>query len=113
MVAGMVTQGRERLLHVEAFSLCDDPLGLLDDDPAVERMLELLVDDLGFEGGAVLEDGDGRDVGQGLGGVDVGFVHFAGLPVGIAKAPTAGFVFSFNFLARRTLLFVSEAGGSL
>ncbi len=46
-------------------------------------------------------------------GLLFGFVHFAGLPVGIAKAPTAGFVFSFNFLARRTLLFVSEAGGSL
>jgi putative flippase GtrA len=37
------------------------------------------------------------------------FVHFAGLGVGLAKAPTAGFVFTFNFLARRTLLFVSEA----
>ena len=28
-----------------------------------------------------------------------------GLDVGIAKAPTAGVVFMFNFLARRTLLF--------
>jgi putative flippase GtrA len=35
------------------------------------------------------------------------FVHFAALPVGLAKAPTAGFVFVFNFFARRTLLFVT------
>jgi putative flippase GtrA len=40
------------------------------------------------------------------------FVHFAGLGVGLAKAPTAGFVFTFNFFARRTLLFVSEATAS-
>ena len=32
---------------------------LLYDDAAVEGVLELLVQDLGFEGGAVLEDGDG------------------------------------------------------
>lgn len=37
------------------------------------------------------------------------FVHFGGLGVGLAKAPTAGFVFTFNFFARRTLLFVLEA----
>jgi putative flippase GtrA len=41
-----------------------------------------------------------------------GFVHFADLSVGLAKAPTAGFVFTFNFLARRTLLFVAEANVS-
>ncbi len=41
------------------------------------------------------------------------FVHFAGLGVGLAKAPTAGFVFTFNFFVRRTLLFVvSEAVAS-
>ncbi len=44
-------------------------------------------------------------------GLLFGFVHFAGLPVALAKAPTAGCVFSFNFLARRMLLFVSEAAG--
>ena len=43
-------------------------------------------------------------------GLLFGFVHFAGLPVGLAKAPTAGCVFSFNFLARRTLLFAAKAG---
>lgn len=39
-----------------------------------------------------------------------GLVHFAALPVGLAKAPTAGVVFSFNFLARRSLLFVNLDG---
>ncbi len=33
------------------------------------------------------------------------FVHFCGLEVGLAKAPTAVCFFLFNFLLRRTLLF--------
>jgi hypothetical protein len=39
VVAGMVAQGRERLLHVEAGSFGHHPFGLLDDDPAVEGVL--------------------------------------------------------------------------
>jgi len=35
------------------------------------------------------------------------FVHFGGLHVGLAKAPTAACVFMFNFLLRRALLFAS------
>ncbi len=35
------------------------------------------------------------------------FVDRAGLPVALAKAPTSGLVFLFNFTARRTLLFSS------
>jgi putative flippase GtrA len=35
------------------------------------------------------------------------FVHFCGLDVGLAKAPTAACVFAFNFLLRRALLFAS------
>ena len=56
-------------------ALGDHALRLLDHDPAVERVVELLVDDLRFERGAVLEDRDGRDVGERLGGVDVGLAH--------------------------------------
>ncbi|HLH10256.1 MAG TPA: GtrA family protein [Methylovirgula sp.] len=33
------------------------------------------------------------------------FVHFGGLEVALAKAPTAALVFLFNFLLRRALLF--------
>lgn len=36
------------------------------------------------------------------------FVHFCRLDVGLAKAPTAACVFTFNFLLRRALLFVSS-----
>lgn len=36
------------------------------------------------------------------------FVHFCGLNVGIAKAPTAACVFLFNFFLRRSLLFASS-----
>jgi putative flippase GtrA len=39
------------------------------------------------------------------------FVHFCGLEVGIAKAPTAVCVFLSNFLLRRTLLFASAQNG--
>lgn len=35
------------------------------------------------------------------------FVHFGGLNVALAKAPTAACVFGFNFFARRTLLFAT------
>ncbi|HMN73825.1 MAG TPA: GtrA family protein [Rhodoblastus sp.] len=36
-----------------------------------------------------------------------GFVSELGMPVAAAKAPTVGFVFLFNFLSRRLLLFTS------
>lgn len=35
------------------------------------------------------------------------FVQFIGLPVGLAKAPTAGCVFLFNFILRRSLVFTA------
>ncbi len=38
-----------------------------------------------------------------------GFVSGLGLPVAAAKAPTVGFVFMFNFLSRRFLLFHGRA----
>ncbi len=45
VVAGMGSPGREGLLYIEAFSLGHHPLGLFDDDAAVEGALELLVYD--------------------------------------------------------------------
>lgn len=38
------------------------------------------------------------------------FVDVAGLPVALSKVPTAGFVFLFNFTARRALLFSEKSG---
>lgn len=40
------------------------------------------------------------------------FVKLCGLSVGLAKAPTALFVFLFNFLVRRTLLFAGAPVGA-
>ena len=77
VVAGVVAQPRERLLHVEAKPLGQHTFGLLDDDAAVQSIVELLVHDLGLLGSAVLENGDGGDVGESLGGDDVGCVHRA------------------------------------
>src|SRR5207249_6693063 len=53
-------------------------LGLLNDHAAVEGTVELFVQRLGFQGGAVLKDGDGGNVGEGLGSGDVGWPHVAG-----------------------------------
>jgi putative flippase GtrA len=38
------------------------------------------------------------------------FVEHVGLSVALAKIPTAGFVFAFNFLTRRALLFSAQEG---
>jgi hypothetical protein len=42
VVACVVTQSRERLVYVQAFPLGHHALGLFDDDPAVECVLEVL-----------------------------------------------------------------------
>ena len=77
VVAGVVAQRQERLVHVETRPLGHHPLGLLDDDAAVEGVLELLVHDLGLADDPMVQDGDGGDVGQGLGRVHVGLAHLA------------------------------------
>src|SRR5579862_3672533 len=56
VVAGVGAQRGERLFHVEVLSLGNDPLGLFDDDATVERVVELLVEDLGLERGTMLKD---------------------------------------------------------
>ncbi len=40
---GVVTQDAERLVHVQAEALGELALGLLDDDPAIQRGLQLLI----------------------------------------------------------------------
>lgn len=42
-----------------------------------------------------------------------GFVDILGLGVGLAKAPTAVAVFLFNFVARRTLLFINAQDAAM
>jgi hypothetical protein len=72
VAAGMTAQRGERRRHVEALALGHHALGLLDHDPAVEGVGELLGEDLRPDRGSVLEDGDGGDIREGLRGVDVG-----------------------------------------
>ena len=58
-----------------AFPLGDHPFRLFDDDAAVQSLVELFVEDLNLRRGAVLKDGDGGDVGERLGRVDVCLAH--------------------------------------
>ena len=55
----------ERVGHLELLAFGDHALGLLDDDPAREGVVELIVDGVGFGDLAVLQDGDRGDVGEG------------------------------------------------
>ena len=77
----------EGLFHIEPGSFRHYTLGLLYDDAAVERMIELLVHELGLAGGPVMKDGDGGHVGQSLGGYNVTLFH--GTLVGAEKAQGA------------------------
>jgi len=71
VVTGVMAKACEGLVHVESGPFRQDTLGLLYDDAAVERMIELLVHELGLSGGPVMNDGDSGDIGQRLGGQDV------------------------------------------
>ena len=54
----------------------DHTFGLLDHDAAVQREVELLVEDVGVpDGGPMLQDGDGGHVGERLAGEHVDRVH--------------------------------------
>ena len=66
VAAGVVAQGGEGLLHVEALVFGDHALGLLDHDAAVEGFLSCSLRSWVSSGGPVLQDGDGGDVGESL-----------------------------------------------
>ncbi len=79
MIASVVAHDVERFRHVHAFSLGDHSFRLFDRDAAVQRVLELLVEDLRLERGTVLEYRDRRNVGQRFGGSQVGPNHLSRL----------------------------------
>jgi len=56
VAAGVVAQDPEGGIHVDIALVGDDALRLLDQNPAVERMLQLLLGDVGLADGAFLED---------------------------------------------------------
>lgn len=64
--AGVVPEPVERRSHVEPRPLGHHPLRLLDDDSAVERGRELVVDGVSLLDGAMLQDADGRNIGERL-----------------------------------------------
>ncbi len=70
--ACVAAQPVERGVHGEPGALGQHPLGLLDDDPAVQRGLQLLVDDLAATDRPFLQDADRRHVGQRLAQREIG-----------------------------------------
>src|SRR5580704_17739898 len=63
---GLVAQQAERLVHVQAEALGELALGLLDDDPAVQRGLQLLVQGVAVAHAALVQQADRGHVGQRL-----------------------------------------------
>src|SRR5580698_1358521 len=68
---GGLTQQAEGLVHVQAEALGQLALGLLDDDPAVQRGLQLFVEGIAVAHVALLQQADRGHVGQGLADPDV------------------------------------------
>ena len=81
MVAGVVPQGSEGGVHVQAEAFGEFAFGLVDDDPAVEGGLQLPAGGSGAAQVAFVEQADGCGVGQGLGDAHVGRVEGAWLVV--------------------------------
>ena len=70
--ASEAAQQPERRVRRDAEPCGQGPLGLLDGHPAVERALKLLGSLGTATQGPLLQDGDGRRLGQDLGQVDLG-----------------------------------------
>lgn len=62
VVAGVLPQGRERVVHTCLVPFREDSLRLFNDDAAVEGHLELLPDNLMSANSAFLDDADSGDV---------------------------------------------------
>lgn len=62
VVAGVLAYCREGGVHVEPGTRGEHTFGLLDDDPAVERVLQLLGQCLPLLRNSMLEDADGRNI---------------------------------------------------
>ena len=62
----LVAQDAERLVHVQAEAFGELALGLLDDDPAVQRGLQLLIHGVAVAHAALVHQADGGHVSQRL-----------------------------------------------
>jgi hypothetical protein len=63
MVTGVPAQQAERGVHAHRKPLREEPFRLLDHDPAVERALQLLGDELMTGYRALVQDPDGGGIG--------------------------------------------------
>src|SRR5581483_5323908 len=75
---GVAPEEGEGFVDVDVGPFGEHPFGLFDDDPAVEGPFELFGEELLVVLEPVLEDAEGGDVGQGLGGAQVGLGDRAG-----------------------------------
>jgi hypothetical protein len=71
LVARVAPERHEGLVHADARVLGHDSLRLLDENSARQRVLQLLGEELVLLRGPVLEDPDGRDIGERLRGDEV------------------------------------------
>jgi hypothetical protein len=65
-VSGVVSQDGKCLVHVQVEAFGEFPFGLLDNDPAVQGGLQLLVEGFAALQGALVQRADGGHVGEGL-----------------------------------------------
>jgi hypothetical protein len=68
VIPGIKAQSRKRIVHGEAASLGKHTPSLFDHDPRVDGALELIDDELSIVSGPILEEGNGSNVGESLGG---------------------------------------------
>ena len=65
----------ERCRHVDLGAFAEHTFGLLDDRPAVQRVLQLTCLYLQFSGGLVVQDRDTGDIGECLRELHIGIWH--------------------------------------
>lgn len=73
----MGAQCGEGFLRTDRLTLGDHAFGLLDDNAAIEGVIELIVEDLSLESGAELKDGDGGGIRKCLRALHIEWSHFA------------------------------------
>lgn len=87
VVSGVLPKRCVRRRHVQVTAIGEDALGLLEDHAAVECVLELHVDRFLVCGGAVLDENDRGDVGEGLREAQVSFVQRSAVAPNRLSAP--------------------------
>jgi hypothetical protein len=85
VAAGVLAEYRERLVHRQMQPRRDHSLGLFDDDPAGQRILQLAGEGFLLLVVALGENADGGDVRQRLADMEIGLSERATLPVAMER----------------------------